>query len=262
MTYKLQEILKEYTHRLKQPIKRNKLELILSGLVALFFGCESANQTVNNVEPVEQAQAQPEIKQGPEFKQAPEFYKGFYKGRLRDGSYYEGDIRNGLPDGKGLLISAEGNKYEGEFRQGKMDGKGVLTLTDGSFYNGEFRLGRLFEGKMRGKIIDPGLKGFLNLVYEGNIEQNLFQGDAKITLNEKLRYEGKFVDNMPVGEWKAIVSGQVFTGRVTGNGKDAPYKFVADAAHNYANALKASGIMLQSDITEEKKTEEKKEDGK
>ena len=38
---------------------------------------------------------------------------------------YEGEIRNGKPDGFGILIRFDGKKYVGEWKDGKMDGQGT-----------------------------------------------------------------------------------------------------------------------------------------
>ena len=42
----------------------------------------------------------------------------------KDNSMYTGDIRNDMPDGRGLLNFKNGGKYLGEFKQGKRHGMG------------------------------------------------------------------------------------------------------------------------------------------
>ncbi len=39
--------------------------------------------------------------------------------------YYKGSVVNGLFSGGGTIILSNGNKYEGEFKDGKPNGKGI-----------------------------------------------------------------------------------------------------------------------------------------
>jgi hypothetical protein len=43
------------------------------------------------------------------------------------GDRYEGEYRNGKPNGKGTYTWKDGSKYEGEWRHGKKHGKGKFT---------------------------------------------------------------------------------------------------------------------------------------
>ena len=43
----------------------------------------------------------------------------FKNGDKTTDSIYQGEIRNGLPNGKGTLILPDGKKYVGEFKDGK-----------------------------------------------------------------------------------------------------------------------------------------------
>ena len=54
---------------------------------------------------------------------------------------YEGEIRNGKPDGFGILIRFDGKKYVGNFKDGKMDGQGMFIFSSGDKYEGEFKDG-------------------------------------------------------------------------------------------------------------------------
>ena len=54
---------------------------------------------------------------------------------------YEGEIRNGKPDGFGILIRFDGKKYVGNFKDGKMDGQGTESSPYGDNYEGEFKDG-------------------------------------------------------------------------------------------------------------------------
>jgi len=46
----------------------------------------------------------------------------FQKITFKNGSIYEGEILNRMPDGKGKLTFPDGSVYEGEFLSGKRHG--------------------------------------------------------------------------------------------------------------------------------------------
>lgn len=58
---------------------------------------------------------------------------------LPGGGTYEGETRDGKPDGRGICGFADGRRYEGEWHDGKENGGGILTLADGSRYAGGWR---------------------------------------------------------------------------------------------------------------------------
>ena len=62
---------------------------------------------------------------------------------------YEGETKNDLMKGKGILYYNNSKRYEGEFKNGKREGKGILYYNDGGKYIGEFK-----NGKREGKLID------------------------------------------------------------------------------------------------------------
>ena len=45
---------------------------------------------------------------------------------------YEGEHKNGVPEGKGIEYDENGNKsYEGDFKNGVPDGRGISYYKDG-----------------------------------------------------------------------------------------------------------------------------------
>lgn len=59
--------------------------------------------------------------------------------RLDDGSIYEGEFQNNLPNGYGRLISPQGTVYEGEWVDGKKEGHGRFDVLDQKIvYNGDW----------------------------------------------------------------------------------------------------------------------------
>lgn len=56
-------------------------------------------------------------------------------------STYVGEMRGGLPQGKGALRLRTGERFEGDFVAGKLHGQGMRTFANGDRYEGEFRDG-------------------------------------------------------------------------------------------------------------------------
>jgi hypothetical protein len=79
----------------------------------------------------------------------------YCEGRVRDGlisgravctfpsgNRYEGELVNGVRQGRGVFIYANGTRCEGEFRSDVLEGAGVCSFPNGNRYQGEFRSGR------------------------------------------------------------------------------------------------------------------------
>ena len=60
----------------------------------------------------------------------------------RSGSEYKGEWKDNLKHGKGEYWVDDGNYYKGEFRNDKPEGKGVWIGADGTIYEGAFRGGK------------------------------------------------------------------------------------------------------------------------
>ena len=72
-------------------------------------------------------------------------WKGF--GEKDTNPKYQGDVKNGKPDGLGYLIYPNGNKYVGGWKDGEKNGKGTETDRDGFGYEGEWENGYMWNGK-------------------------------------------------------------------------------------------------------------------
>ena len=75
---------------------------------------------------------------------------------------YEGEWKNGFPNGQGTYFFSNGEKYVGEFKYGREHGQGTRTYNDGQKYVGEWGNGGYWNGTMynrNGKIIDRYLNG-------------------------------------------------------------------------------------------------------
>ena len=128
-----------------------------------------------------------------------------------EGKYYIGEIKNNLPNGKGIKYYSNGNiLYEGDFINGKFEGNGKLIWEDNDFYIGQFKYG-LFHGKGIEYYSNEKIKyegDFINDKYEGNgkyiwedgeyyigqWKNSLFHGKGiEYYSNGKIKYEGDFV---------------------------------------------------------------------
>ena len=50
------------------------------------------------------------------------------KVKYNDGSWYEGDVKNGLPNGRGTVHYVNGEKYEGEMKENEFHGYGTFGI--------------------------------------------------------------------------------------------------------------------------------------
>ena len=73
---------------------------------------------------------------------------------------YLGNIRNGGPNGQGILFFPDGDKYVGKFKDGEYHGQGTYTFHDGAKYVGEFKNGKVWNGT----------------VHNGNLEYKIVKG--------------------------------------------------------------------------------------
>ena len=55
----------------------------------------------------------------------------------KDGNLYEGEIKDGMLDGKGKLTTKEGIIYEGTFHDSLNKGLGTIIYPNGSKYKGK-----------------------------------------------------------------------------------------------------------------------------
>ena len=121
-----------------------------------------------------------------------EKWEGFENEDNRDFSKYEGEIKNGFPNGQGILTFPDGERYVGEYKDGERNGQGTYTWNDGGKYVGEYK-----DGLKNGQ----GTYTFLNGdKYEGEWKEGE-QDDGTHTWSDGYKY---------VGSWKG---GQMWNGR-------------------------------------------------
>jgi hypothetical protein len=106
--------------------------------------------------------------------------------------YYRGDVRSGIPNGKGVFVYKNDNRYEGQVRNGQPNGQGMF----------------LFANNDR---------------YEGSFVDGVFSGSGKFIFTNGDRYTGQVRNGQPNGTGTLLFSGKAFTGQfyrghVNGNG--------------------------------------------
>ena len=108
----------------------------------------------------------------------------------KNGTSYKGDLKNGKPNGKGIMSYFNGDKYTGEFKDGILEGLGEFKSANGEIYSGEFTNGNRHG---IGKIV------FLDgSIYEGIVVQNEMT-DGSIIYPNGNSYKGNFKKGYPDG---------------------------------------------------------------
>ena len=106
---------------------------------------------------------------------------------LPDGSIYQGELKEGKPEGKGVLhMPLSGHRYEGTFRDGKFQGQGKYFLSEkDEWIDGQFAAGNLLTGVGRIKCEDGG-------IYEGGFKNFSRHGKGVFESMHGDRFEGNW----------------------------------------------------------------------
>ena len=110
--------------------------------------------------------------------------KGLYQIKIYDNGRYEGEIKNGILEGKGIYYLNNGDRYEGDFKNNKIEGKGIFYYNDGDRYEGDFK-----NDKKEGKGIYYFHCGDR---YEGDYKNDLKEGKGIYYGADGSRYEGYY----------------------------------------------------------------------
>lgn len=94
-----------------------------------------------------------------------------------DGSYYEGNFSQKMPNGQGSLTKNDGSIYLGEFKNGKFNGYGIFANPDGSVQEGIWE-----EGRYLGEVTNQ----------YGCISGNCTNGYGIFVYDDGSYYEGSF----------------------------------------------------------------------
>ena len=116
---------------------------------------------------------------------------------------YEGEVRDGLPHGRGTMTWNNGTRYyEGEWQAGKKHGQGIRTWPDGTRYEGGWR-----NDEHHGQ----GTKTYPNGArYEGKWRDGEYHGRGTYTWANGNRYEGEIRDGKEHGQGLWIGAGGAY----------------------------------------------------
>ena len=133
-----------------------------------------------------------------------------------DKGKYEGNIKDGNKEGKGIFYYKNGNKYDGEWKDNKKNGKGIMYYSNGNKYEGDWvnndregkgtldlASGDKYVGEWKGD--DKHGKGIYYYKngdrFEGEWENNKKKGKGTYYYikNGKKRI-GEYSDNKEIGE--------------------------------------------------------------
>lgn len=96
---------------------------------------------------------------------------GLGKFLMNDGSYYNGEFKNGEIEGNGVrYFGLSGNKYTGSFYKGELQGQGIMEYKNGSVYEGSWE-----NNKRQGHGILKEKDGYS---YDGNFHQHKKHGNG------------------------------------------------------------------------------------
>ena len=118
-------------------MEKHKIELIkkFNSLINEQEKNDNNNNQSNNISTIkfDYGEYTGEVKNGVPEGRGKLIYTGNY-----EGDRYEGDFKNGEPNGKGIYYHSNGNKYEGDFKNDKAQGKGIFYNKNGNRYEGDF----------------------------------------------------------------------------------------------------------------------------
>jgi len=66
-------------------------------------------------------------------------WEGLGEIKFKDGSLYQGQVKNKTFHGKGKMTHTNGDIYQGEWKDGKAEGYGIFVDSTGSIYEGQWK---------------------------------------------------------------------------------------------------------------------------
>lgn len=115
--------------------------------------------------------------------------RSFFGGKKQpsETNRYEGELVNGVREGKGTMYYQGGHMYKGEWHNGLRHGFGEFLFASGEHYVGSF-VNDLYCGM--GKITYPS-----GDVYDGHFMNGKRDGDGTLTCKDGRRFEGNWLND-------------------------------------------------------------------
>jgi hypothetical protein len=139
----------------------------------------------------------------------------YYRGDVQNGTFtgrgvlvydnsdrYEGQMRNGRPNGKGAFIKVSASeRYTGDFRNGEFHGQGLYVFGNGAKYQGQFA-GSQPHG--RGTFTFRDDQARKTYTYQGRFYLGVVNGNGTITSSDNIVCNGVFYGNDFAGNGRCI----------------------------------------------------------
>ena len=123
-------------------------------------------------------------------------FEGYGKYYYLNDEYYEGQFKNGLRNGKGILYYSNGNIiYEGDFVNDKFEGNGKYIYGGGEYYNGQWK-----DNKKNGKGSLYAKNG--NIIYVGDFVNDNYEGNGRFYFEGGGYYDGQWKNHKKNGKGK------------------------------------------------------------
>lgn len=133
-------------------------------------------------------------------------YGGIDEGRFVNGKYTGKCEYGNCLNGKGILTWANGSKYEGELKDGMMHGTGILKTKHVSMHGDETYTGQFKNGEQNGK----GTVVNFAYTYTGDWKDGQMNGNGILTYRRGNKDEGRFINGRFIGK---CISGDCKAGK-------------------------------------------------
>jgi hypothetical protein len=153
-------------------------------------------------------------------------------------SEYQGEMRNGRPNGSGRFSSQTGLSFEGTWKDGLMDGRGSIKFANGDEYDGELAAGAL-HGVGRYAAADGS-------IFEGQFRDGQRDGAGMLTLANGVSYRSLWANGTETAQSLATRDAELANSKSRG------------AEHLMAQA--ASRVTLNAYIDRKRNNDFKKQD--
>ena len=144
---------------------------------------------------------------------------------------YEGEIKNGSPNGQGTFTLNDGGKYVGEFKDGKSHGQGTYTFKKGNKCVGGWK-----DGKRNGQGAITWSDG---KKYVGEWKNGKYNGQGTLTLPNGEKYVGGYKNGERSGQGTFNFSdGEKFVGEWKNGKKNGQGTFTFPNGEKYVGEWK------------------------
>jgi hypothetical protein len=113
---------------------------------------------------------------------------------------FRGEMKDGKPNGRGVLVEKDGLMYDGEFFDAKKEGRGIMITAEGEKLVGSFR-----DAKLHGDGFLRRTDSLLPLI-SGNFKDGLPHGIAFTVDKDRNMYFGNFQNGKRHGQGLLVTS--------------------------------------------------------